>query len=142
VDPNDLVFKELQQLGLRLATDSLGGKVWTRPRRRRRAQLVSDYSGGSVLSECSQELRLERNGLFRLRERLFTAITGGGVSLPSETIKTIEGVWEADVGATELTMWLVLKYNDGDLFARWRLGEREPFTRCLDGDIWDVAPLP
>ena len=57
----------------------------------RRIQLVSDYSGGSALSQVTQTLTLNTGGRFQLEEKTFQATVGIGAS---EEKRSINGTWQ------------------------------------------------
>jgi hypothetical protein len=70
---------------------SLTGKSLQRRGDPRRIQLVSDYSGGSALSQVTQTLTLKTDGRFKLEEKTFEATVG---VLASEKERYINGTWQ------------------------------------------------
>ena len=69
---------------------TLTGKSLQRRGDPRRIQLVSDYSGGSALSQVTQTLTLETDGRFKLEEKTFNATVG---VLASEKERYVNGNW-------------------------------------------------
>ena len=119
-------------LGLAAIRAQFRGKRLRRKVKEDRAQLVEDYSGGSLVSQCSQALSLYYDYTFRLEEKTFRAIAGGGISLPSEEVREVFGRWSIELANDEL--YLLLKRNDGEVI-RWTIEERErTFFTSMDSD--------
>src|SRR5206468_13116562 len=125
-DDNDLsvedFLKGLMALGMVSIKAQFSGKVLRRVVKEGRAQLVQDYSGGSLVSQSSQVLSLYEDDTFVLEDKAFRAITGGGISLPSEKVRRVSGGWSLEMTGNQL--YLVLKSGDGASL-RWMVEERE-----------------
>ena len=104
---------------------SLAGKTLRRTVDQRRSQLVSNYSGGSALSQVTQILKLKTDGCFTLQEKTFRAVVGA--ELASDQTRSISGKWQ-----------IALQ----DVAPHLRL-QRRPAFRLLEirGRPWRV-PLP
>lgn len=145
--PDDLdekqVMDALIKLGLVGMMATLSGHVFKRVLGRGRSQLVQDYSGGSALSERSQALFLYSDATFRLDEKIFRTITGGGVSLPSEEVRSLSGKWLLEI--TEDVLYLVLK-RDGTVIDRWPIEAPPvegplPSTVSINGERWKALRI-
>ena len=127
------VLDALIKIGLVAMMSTLSGHAFKRDLKPARSQLVSDYSGGSALSKRSQALFLYSDATFRFEEKTFRAITGGGVSLPSEEVRALSGEWSLEITGDEL--YLVLK-REGAVMDRWPI-EAPP----LEGPLPDTLPI-
>lgn len=132
------VIRALQTFAVNEVKTQLRGKRLRRVVKQDRAQLVGDYSGGSLVSECSQALSLYYDYTFRLEEKTFRAITGGGISLPSEEVREIHGRWSIDVIDNEL--YLTLKRYD-DIVLNWTIEPQNLTVLYVDGQLWQVENM-
>jgi len=112
---------------------SLTGKSLQRRGDPRRIQLVSDYSGGSALSQVTQTLTLETDGRFKLEEKTFEATVG---VLASEKERYINGNWQIVLqdGAPHLRL-----QNSGRILASWKSEAGPTGFHYLSGSRWQFV---
>jgi hypothetical protein len=113
---------------------SLAGKTLRRTVDQRRSQLVSNYSGGSALSQVTQTLALQIDGCFTLQEKTFSAIVGAG--LASEQTRSISGKWQ--IALQDVAPHLRLQ-TEGQLFVCWKSEVGPGGSHCLDGQRWQMS---
>ena len=112
---------------------SLIGKSLQRRGDARRIQLVSDYSGGSALSQVTQTLTLETDGRFKLEEKTFEATVG---LLASEKERYISGNWQIVLqdGAPLLQL-----QSGGRIFASWKSEAGPTGFHYLSSNRWQFV---
>ena len=113
---------------------SLAGKTFRRTADQRRSQLVSNYSGGSALSQVTQTLTLQIDGCFTLQEKTFSAVVGAG--LASEQPRSICGKWQ--IALQDVAPHLRLQ-TEGRLFVCWKSEVGPGGSHCLDGQRWQIS---
>jgi len=99
----------------------------------RRIQLVSDYSGGSALSQVTQTLTLETDGRFKLVEKTFEATVG---VLASEKERYISGNWQIVLqdGAPRLRL-----QSGGRVLVSWKSEAGLTGFHYLSGNRWQFV---
>jgi hypothetical protein len=112
---------------------SLAERKLTRAGDPRRIQLVSDYSGGSALSQVTQTLTLKTDGRFTLEEKTFEAVVG---ALASEKKRYVSGTWQIVVqnGAPHLRL-----QAGGRVVASWKSEAGPSGFHFLNGSRWHVS---
>lgn len=112
---------------------SLTGKSLQRRGDPRRIQLVSDYSGGSALSQVTQTLTLETDGRFKLEEKTFEATVG---VLASEKERYINGNWQIVLqdGAPHLRL-----QNSGRILFSWKSETGPTGFHYLSSSRWQFV---
>ena len=113
---------------------SLAGKTLRRTVDQRRSQLVSNYSGGSALSQVTQTLTLEMDGCFTLQEKTFSAVVGAGIA--SERKRSISGNWQ--IALQDVAPHLRLQ-TEGRLLVCWKSEVGPGGSHCLDGQRWQMS---
>jgi hypothetical protein len=113
---------------------SLAGKTLRRTVDQRRSQLVSNYSGGSALSQVTQTLTLQTDGCFTLQEKTFSAVVGAGVA--SEQTRSIRGKWQ--IALQDIAPHLRLQ-TEGRLFVCWKSEVGPGGSHRLDGQRWQIS---
>ncbi len=107
----------------------LGGKKLQREEN----QSNRDYSGGGFYSEKSEAIYLFADHTFRHEKRTFSSVSGGRLSLPSESKRTAEGKWAVEMVAGE--SHLVLR-KDGSVVESWRTSDGGMGVQYLNGVRW------
>lgn len=115
----------------------LRGKVLHRRVDQQRAQLVNDYTGGSLVSQVSQSLELHTDNSFRFEVAAFSAVVGTG--LGSEHKRVMSGSWA--IGVKGRTPHLTLR-ADGDVVASWASESDGTRAHQLDGERWTMSEIP
>ena len=113
---------------------SLAGKTLRRTVDQRRSQLVSNYSGGSALSQVTQILKLKTDGCFTLQEKTFRAVVG--TELASDQTRSISGKWQ--IALHDVAPHLRLQ-TEGRLFVCWKSEVGPGGSHCLDGQRWQIS---
>ena len=113
---------------------SLAGKTLRRTVDQRRSQLVSNYSGGSALSQVTQTLTLETDGCFTLQEKTFNAVVGTGFA--SEEKRSIRGKWQ--IALQDVAPHLRLQ-TGGRLLVCWKSEVGPGGSHCLDSQRWQMS---
>jgi hypothetical protein len=92
-----------------------------------------DYSGGGFYSEMSDAIYLFADRTFRKERRVFSSISGGGLSRPSESMSVAEGRWTVEMvdGAPHLVL-----RSEGSVIASWRTRDGGVGVQYLDGVRW------
>jgi hypothetical protein len=93
-----------------------------------------DYSAGGFYSEKSEAIYLFADQTFRYEKRTFSSVSGGGLSLPSESKRTAEGNWAVEMVAGE--PHLVLR-KDESVIESWRTSDGGVGVQYLNGVRWN-----
>ena len=111
-------------------TSLLQGKVL----RRTESRVDGGASGVFSSSETKHGLFLYADGTFRLEKTVFTSVSSGGFSVPSEEKSAGEGTWAVEV--VEDKPALVLR-QDGSVVLWWHTEDGGSGIQYLDGKPWD-----
>lgn len=104
--------------------------------RREENSFDRDYGGGSSFYEKSVAIFLYPDDTFRFETKTFSSLSGGGLSLPSESRREASGRWR--VAASGDQPALQLELPDGQVFATWTLRNGAPQgIEYLDGEPWN-----
>ena len=114
---------------------SIAGKKLTRTFDARRSQLVSDYSGGSAISQITQTLTLDIDGCFTLREKIFSAVVGAGIA-SEQPRSSVSGTWQIALQNDAPHLRL---QAEGRLFACWKSEAGPAGFHYLNGSRWHVS---
>jgi len=112
---------------------SLDGKSLQRRGDPRRIQLVSDYSGGSALSQVTQTLTLKTDGRFKLEEKIFEAVVG---VLAHENERYINGNWQ--IVLQDGAPYLQLQAG-GQILISWKSETAPAGFHYLAGNRWQFV---
>ena len=104
--------------------------------RREENSFDRDYSGGSSFSEKSMAIFLYKDNTFLFQVKSFSSLSGGGLSLPSESKRDTSGTWK--VVASGSNPALELKLDDGQVLGTWILQTAaRQGVEYLDGQPWN-----
>ena len=121
--------EQKQKATIETLTSILRGKKLQREEN----QSDRDYSGGGFYSEKSEAIYLFADQTCRHEKRTFSSVSGGGLSLPSESKRTTEGRWAVEIVAG--MPHLVLR-KDGSVVESWRTRDGGVGVQYLNGVRW------
>jgi hypothetical protein len=109
----------------------LRGKVL----RRSEIESDSDLSGGSWYYERTWAIKLFEDDTYHFQLIKTKNISGGGLSLPQESVTEYEGVWKVEMVENQPS--LVLYHQNGEIFVSHPTQDGGQGVQYLSGRAWD-----